>query len=1407
MQIVINKDFSVAQLVPSMVFQNSANASYLDIFAPFNVREYASVGVNIELPNGEYLSQTLAFPAPGQPYDYGLWTVPLSAQITALQGVVRFSLVFNGANETATTGIAELTVRRTAVPVLPSAPSSDVYQQILTQLSALQAYYGDADTAIEQLYNNINLVMHGENFQHNVMDITLLPGQLNGTSDLRSAHTPDAQQNLPGSQIYFDDTKYSLTVYFKDPDGTYDAIQTFTSSPGVVSSDEYPEVYYQLWNRTGEIDVADAQASLYRDNLYTNYLLTIAEAAATYRRIDDSYSKDEVNALIFDMPQNALAYASNVWDPFTRIATIYTLDKSRAVVIDLSDIYTKTETAALVNAKVNKTDFEEESTYVRSHAIGMLQYNSDTGVISYSTLDGNQSGSIDLPVESLVSSGYFDAETEELVLVLTNGSEIRIPASNLINPVWVTDVSQGGDQPPTATAVLNALNSLNAQLTAQINLKANANNVYTKQEVDDIEQELNSAILKNTGDISGLNSDVSGINSTAVGIPEESNDGYDLTFQTLDGATSKTFTNPAKYDKYDVETSQVEFPVTVTDSYGGYLENIVIEDRPVQYATPSPTSPAVIGHQEFSQLQIASYGKNIIDYTQAEKSDGSAPAFVTNGFTMKSGDNVIIPVSIPYIPDMNVITCSYHTISGLTYIDWRVNYTDGTTSATGLATGDSVSIPSGKTVESIQLTNTRASTAADVDITNIQLEFGELATTYTPYVTGGVTNINIGDATGIISLKDYDAIQPGGAEGYQLIRQTYTFDFPSTVTYYTYPNTNPTGIEFYITGTQAAGSGYCICTHDAGTSFNFSYDGSGTSVIWRNILTKLGITTTTEFTTWLESNDVTLIFKTAQPIQSIDLSAVTCNALKTLEVNKGYASFFWAGSTSIEPYSITADYRVDLKEYLNNVIETKTGHKYSVKWNGELAQLERFDDAAGITTDTANFGYFGASNPDYNNPFDDIYPWSGIKLCNIDLDAYTKLSPGESVTKCVTAWEGDPDFSYTDTNGVWRYRPEFWGCWSPGNYYTVSDQPGARLIHYPEEISGRWHGCEATRIINGDSTTCLLPLSNSIPATNIALSTLHTYAKNYGATLDSVYSIDADILLFIVEYATMNSQNAIGMGVTEMSRSSALYHLVEDVTDNDEVKVLKSDISNFGIQGAIFNIGTSGGDSDIAHTSIISTSDDPNNADNVIVKLARVVTATTSDCWSIAGLINISDSGVGSRSGYIGTNGKCNVYYRGKVLYGNFNFFVLGVYESGFIENPSIAQHIWIAHNDTQADRYDTLDTSVHMDTGLMLPSSSGYINALGRPPLSNLLTIPPFCTETGGDSSNPIGDRIENASLPFNSIVIGGSNYASINNGGLFCFNWMYPDYQQLDFAAARPRLKNPSTGSAYVNGTTLIF
>ena len=49
-----------------------------------------------------------------------------------------------------------------------------------------------------------------------------------------------------------------------------------------------------------------------------------------------------------------------------------------------------------------------------------LQYNVNTGVLSLLDKDGNVLGSVDLPAEYMISDGYYDDATRELVLVLSN---------------------------------------------------------------------------------------------------------------------------------------------------------------------------------------------------------------------------------------------------------------------------------------------------------------------------------------------------------------------------------------------------------------------------------------------------------------------------------------------------------------------------------------------------------------------------------------------------------------------------------------------------------------------------------------------------------------------------------------------------------------------------------------------------------------------------------------------------------------------------------------------------------------------------------------------------------------------------------------------------------------------------
>lgn len=452
--------------------------------------------------------------------------------------------------------------------------------------------------------------------------------------------------------------------------------------------------------------------------------------------------------------------------------------------------------------------------------------------------------------------------------------------------------------------------------------------------------------------------------------------------------------------------------------------------------------------------------------------------------------------------------------------------------------------------------------------------------------------------------------------------------------------------------------------------------------------------------------------------------------------------------------------------------------------------MVRLNNAAPFPTDVTNFAYRGSVNANYSNPFDNIYPWSGIKLCNISIDLYRSLAAGDSITKCVTAWEGDVDFSYNDTNGVWRYRPEFWGkSWEDDTYryFDVTDQnvPGSNYVHYPEAIVGRWHGRNETLTIGGAQKTCLVP-SVGMPAKRIAMSTLHTYAKNYGATIDSIYSIDADTLLCIVEFATMNTQNAIGEGVSDLYRQSSDL-IQEDVTNSTTVKVLAEAGSTCCIPGAIFDIGTSNGGAEVGSFTVVSATPNVVDAQYLDVTLDRAVTATITNYWSVQGLVNVADEGVGSKSGYIGTNGKCNAYYRGIVMFGNRWTCILGAYQG------ANDRHIWIANSDAEADNYDALDITVHYDTGLVLAKSIGYTKNLGLPSRRGLLSIPAFCVETGGNNNSPVGDYFFNDVYSYNTILqLGGSAATTLNNGA-FCCRWTTTASFGDRFVAARPRLKNP--------------
>jgi hypothetical protein len=61
-----------------------------------------------------------------------------------------------------------------------------------------------------------------------------------------------------------------------------------------------------------------------------------------------------------------------------------------------------------------------------------VSYNPENGVLSFTKLN-EETLNVDLPLELIIKSGYYNTETQELVLVLASGGEIKIPVAELVN--------------------------------------------------------------------------------------------------------------------------------------------------------------------------------------------------------------------------------------------------------------------------------------------------------------------------------------------------------------------------------------------------------------------------------------------------------------------------------------------------------------------------------------------------------------------------------------------------------------------------------------------------------------------------------------------------------------------------------------------------------------------------------------------------------------------------------------------------------------------------------------------------------------------------------------------------------------------------------------------------------------
>lgn len=458
---------------------------------------------------------------------------------------------------------------------------------------------------------------------------------------------------------------------------------------------------------------------------------------------------------------------------------------------------------------------------------------------------------------------------------------------------------------------------------------------------------------------------------------------------------------------------------------------------------------------------------------------------------------------------------------------------------------------------------------------------------------------------------------------------------------------------------------------------------------------------------------------------------------------------------------------------------------YGAKWDRTSNLLTRTRDAVGITTDTTNFCHLGSINENYSNPFDDIYPWSDMFVCDVDL---TKYRTGEYTLKqCIPAVYGDPDFTYVGTENLFvgRYRPEFWHKSiedADGNVeFLVSQFARPGYKHSPEAIDGVGYCVD----VGNNKVTS----GSGVPLTNVAVSTIHTRANNNGFTLTDIDALDAQIILYLVEYANWNAQVAIGDGCDSCYRQNAA-DIISNVTVANGVTVF--DVPNTTALLDLLDVGTqvSFGASTGATTYKAIVTD----RDGTTVTLDREIAITDGMILSVHGFssceFDLLNESVGNASGYIGTRHHANAYYRGASLYANRYRYILGCYRQ------TQTNHIWICPDGVDPDDYNALNTSVHEDTDTALPTVTtvGW-RTLGSDAkvvggLSAFLAV----GDESGSSSSPVGDQ-QYVPLPTagNTVLFFGCR----SNVGWCCgvggCVWFYGSGTSDWASGAAPILKSP--------------
>lgn len=385
-----------------------------------------------------------------------------------------------------------------------------------------------------------------------------------------------------------------------------------------------------------------------------------------------------------------------------------------------------------------------------------------------------------------------------------------------------------------------------------------------------------------------------------------------------------------------------------------------------------------------------------------------------------------------------------------------------------------------------------------------------------------------------------------------------------------------------------------------------------------------------------------------------------------------------------------------------------TVKQYGVRWKGTSSTVcERLGDAVGLTA-KAHKG----STESVDNDFDNIYPWSDIKTCNIDADGN------------VLAYLGEPSFARDGTNGdVMVEIPKFYykrvktgiveEIWICG-----TKLPGYELhplfIDNGKEVSKVFHSVYNASSFTDetDNKVKLQSITGVQPRVRTTRANFRTYARNKGAIwgIEDISCVNALQLLYLVEYANTNSQSALGSGADNLSYTE--NHKALEETTNGNTITIASTYKNTYKLGQRIEIGTSQGANNkttTPRTITAITTDEETGQTTITFDGDPITIAVGNMMWNVAPL-NGSCDALNGKSGWLAGENNYTDHFA-DVNYRGIEGFHAKLFR--FIDGVNIKDRV-VNYANSIVDYADGVYDGKYREVGYSNAEANGYVSAFG---------------------------------------------------------------------------------------------